>query len=86
MVAEVDGIVTRIDVDAGDLVERGDLLVQIDPVDLERAVQRAELDVKTSQNDLAQLMEETDDADIAVAEANLAEAQENLADVHGRSQ
>jgi HlyD family secretion protein len=81
VVAEVEGTVTSIDVDAGDLVERGDLLVLIDPVDLERAVQRAELDVKTSQNELAQLMEETGDADIAVAEANLAEAQENLADV-----
>ncbi len=81
VVAEVEGAVAQIEVDAGDLVERGDLLVLLDPVDLERAVQRAELDVKTSQNDLAQLMEETDDADIAVAEANLAEAQENLADV-----
>lgn len=81
VVAEVEGSVTSIDVDAGDLVARGDLLILIDPVDLERAVQRAGLDVKTSQNTLAQLMEETSDADIAVAEANLAEAQENLADV-----
>jgi len=81
VVAEVEGSVTSIDVDVGDLVARGDLLILIDPVDLERAVQRAGLDVKTSQNTLAQLMEETSDADIAVAEANLAEALENLADV-----
>ena len=81
VVAEVEGIVTRIHVEAGDTVEQGDLLVLIDPVDLERAVQRAELDVKTNKNNLTQLLEETQDADIAVAEANLAEAQENLVDV-----
>ena len=81
VVAEVSSTVTEILVDTGDSVRQGDVLIRLDTVDLERAVQVAELDVRASQNTLAQLMEETDAADIAVAEAKLAEAQENLADV-----
>lgn len=78
---EVNGVVKTIKVKVGDQVQAGDLLLALDTVALERAVKRAELAVNAQRNNLAQLTEPTDAAELAVAEAKLAEAQENLADV-----
>jgi HlyD family secretion protein len=81
VVFQVSGIVTEIAVDVGDEVAAGDLLVALDATDLERAVQRAELDVETSQAELDQFLEPANPAEIASARANLASAQEQLAEL-----
>ncbi len=77
----VGGTVQSINVAVGDAVAAGDLLLTLDTVTLERALKRAELSVEAQRNALEQLTEAATAAEIAVAEANLAEAQQNLADV-----
>ncbi|MBX3013311.1 MAG: efflux RND transporter periplasmic adaptor subunit [Caldilineaceae bacterium] len=79
--ADVSGLVNTVHVRVGDQVAAGDLLLVLDTVALERAAKRAELTVDAQRNNLAQLSEPADDAELALAEANLASAQENLADV-----
>ncbi|MFZ4662244.1 MAG: efflux RND transporter periplasmic adaptor subunit [Caldilineaceae bacterium] len=78
---EVSGVVKSVKVKAGDQVQAGDLLLAFDTVALERAVKRAQLTVAAQRNNVAKLTEPADAAELAVAEANLADAQENLADV-----
>ncbi|MEZ4732715.1 MAG: efflux RND transporter periplasmic adaptor subunit [Caldilineaceae bacterium] len=78
---DVSGVVNQVNVKVGDQVAAGDVLLSLDTVALERAVKRAELTVEAQRNNLAKLTEPADAAEIAVAEANLAEAQETLADV-----
>ena len=65
---QVEGIVTEVAVKAGDEVAAGDLLLALDTADLERAVQRAELTVATSQAALDKLLEPATEADIAAAQ------------------
>jgi HlyD family secretion protein len=77
----VDGLITEVTVEVGDEVAAGDLLVALDTVDLERAIQRAELELATGQAQLDKLLEPADPADIAAAQANLVSAKENLAAV-----
>lgn len=77
----VSGAVKSIAVKVGDQVEAGDTLLTIDTVTLERAVKRAELDMESRRNALEQLNEPATDAEIALAQATLAEAQQNLVDV-----
>lgn len=78
---DVSAEVAEITVNVGDQVRAGDLLITLDTTELERAVILAELEVEAQRNALAQLTEEADTAEIAVAQANLIEVQENLADV-----
>lgn len=78
---DVSGKVQSINVHVGDQVSAGDLLLTLDTVAVERALKRAELAVDAQRNALAQLTEEATDAELAVARANLAEAEQNLADV-----
>lgn len=78
---DVSGVVNTVNVKVGAQVKRGDVLLVLDTIALERAVKRAELTVDTQRNNLAKLTEPADAAELALAEANLAEAQENLADV-----
>lgn len=78
---DVSGVVNRVNVKVGAQVKRGDVLLALDTIALERAVKRAELTVDTQRNNLAKLTEPADAAELALAEANLAEAKENLADV-----
>lgn len=78
---DVSGVVNQVNVKVGAQVKRGDVLLVLDTIALERAVKRAELTVDTQRNNLAKLTEPADAAELALAEANLAEAQENLADV-----
>lgn len=78
---EVAGKVQTVSVKVGDQVAAGDLLITLDTVALERALKRAELAVEAQRASLEQLTEEATDAELAVARANLAEAEQNLADV-----
>ncbi len=78
---DVSGLVNAVHVNVGDGVAAGDLLLTLDTVTLERALKRAELAVEAQGNALTQLSEAATDSELAVAQANLIEAQENLADV-----
>jgi len=77
----VDGVVEEINVEVGDTVNAGDLLLKLDKTELERAVTQAELNVETAKLALADLQTPATASALAVAEANLTEAKENLADV-----
>ncbi|MCB0043913.1 MAG: efflux RND transporter periplasmic adaptor subunit [Caldilineaceae bacterium] len=79
--ADVDGQVIDVYASVGDNVQAGEALVRLRTTDLERTAKNAELSVSAAKNQLTQASEETGAAEIAVAQANLLEAQENLADV-----
>ncbi len=81
VVLGVDGIVTEVAVEVGDLVAADDLLVALDTTDLERAVKKAELNLDSAQTQLDKLLEPADQAEVASARAGLASAQQNLAEV-----
>lgn len=78
---DVSGVAKDVLVEAGDTVEVGDTLLLLETTDLERAVLRAELSVRSIRNEIDQQTETGTAAEIAVAEAALAEAEENLADL-----
>jgi HlyD family secretion protein len=81
VVLGVDGTVNAIYVKAGDKVQAGDPLLALDTVSLERSVRRSELAVQSQLNRQQQLQEDASAADVAVAQANLGSALENLAQV-----
>ena len=78
---QVEGVIAEIAVEVGDAVEAGELLATLETIDLERAVDRAELALKTQQNGLDQLLEPASAADIEAARINLAAANESLAEL-----
>lgn len=75
------GIVDRVFVAEGDVVEQGQLLAVLDTTDLEAAVQSAEDALALQEAALAQLKAPASEEDIAAAEAELASAQAALADL-----
>ena len=77
---QVDGEVNQIAVKPGDFVAAGDLLLSLDTSELERDALRAQLNVESAKNQIDQLTEPADPSDLAAAEADLAEAIENLAE------
>ena len=77
----VDGQVTAIAVAVGDEVKAGDILLQLDVTDLQRAVDEAELQVESARLALVELETPATASDLQQAQATLVEAQENLADV-----
>ncbi len=80
-VLQVEGVITEINVKPGDMVTTGDILLALDTTDLERAAQRAQLSLATSQNELAKLREPASQAEIEAARSELASAKENLAEL-----
>lgn len=78
---QVEGVIAEIEVEVGDEVKAGDLLATLESIDLERAVDRAELALNLQQNSLDQLLEPADPAEIAAAKMQLASAKESLADL-----
>lgn len=80
-VLQAEGVVKEVTVKPGDAVKPGDILVVLDATTLERAVERAKLNLAVSQNQLAQLQEPASEADIAAAQANLAASKEALAEL-----
>jgi len=78
VVLEVDGTISQVNVQVGDWVAADDLLIALDTAELERSVERAEVDLASTQADLVKLQQGSDPGEIVVAEANLAAAKENL--------
>ncbi len=79
VVLMVGGIVDQVNVEIGDQVKVGTVLVQLDTQKLEWAVQDAEMNLESSRIGLAKLNEDVDEIDIALADANYLLAKENLA-------
>lgn len=77
----VEGIITEVDVQPGDKVSAGDLLLTLDKTKLEQAVRYAELALDVAENQLDQLQEPPSSAEVASGQANLLAAKENLADL-----
>ncbi len=79
VVLETSGKIDRLAAQVGDFVKAGDLLVALDTSLLEAAMERAEISLETARIGLEELTDEPEASDIAVAEANLLQAKENLA-------
>lgn len=80
VVLEAAGQVDTIEVEEGDRVAAGDVLVTLDTTYLDWAVEQAEIGFETARIDFEELGEQVKESDIAVAEADLLLAQENLAE------
>ena len=76
----VSGRVAKINVKAGDRVQAGDVLVQLENDDLERAVTAAEQDLKIQQANLAELTKDPTPEDLEAAQQAVANAQAQLDD------
>lgn len=76
-----EGIIAEVYVEEGDEVKVGDLLLSLETDDLERAVRQAEIALEVNRNQLAQLMEPANAAEIESAQASLASAKESLAEL-----
>jgi len=79
VVIMVGGIVDAVNIEVGDPVKRGEVLVKLDTQDLEWAVQKAEMGLESARLSLAKLNETVEETDIAEAEAAYLLAKENLA-------
>jgi HlyD family secretion protein len=78
---QVEGVIAEIEVEVGDAVEAGELLATLETIDLERAIDRAELALKLQQNALDQLLEPVTPAEIKAAKVNLTAAKESLTEL-----
>ena len=72
---ETGGVVKNVMVEPGDEVEAGDLLVQLDTVDAELAIQEAEAQLANAQANLQQLRGQPRPVDVAAAEQQVDEAE-----------
>ncbi|MEZ4870105.1 MAG: efflux RND transporter periplasmic adaptor subunit [Caldilineaceae bacterium] len=79
VVLMVGGIVDKVNVEVGDQVKKGDLLIALNTQELDWAVQQAEMDLESSRLSLAKLNETVEQTDVAKAEANYLLAKENYA-------
>ncbi|MCA9960986.1 MAG: HlyD family efflux transporter periplasmic adaptor subunit, partial [Anaerolineales bacterium] len=73
------GTVAHVYVAVGDQVEAGDVLLELETADLQRALASAQQSLLIQENNLAKLLEPAAAADIAAAEASVANAQATLA-------
>ena len=68
LVAHIDGFVKDVLVEVGDTVNAGDLLLSLDPDDLQRAVEQARIDLASSQLRLRRLLTSADEIDMELGE------------------
>ncbi|MEZ4870173.1 MAG: efflux RND transporter periplasmic adaptor subunit [Caldilineaceae bacterium] len=78
---QVSGAISQVNMQAGDVVTAGQVLMSLDTTDLQRALVLAQLAVATDQNQVDQLNAPPTAADLATAKANLASAQTALANL-----
>lgn len=81
VVLNASGRVDEIHVEVGDTVQAGDVLIELDTTYLAWAVEQAEIAFETARINFEEAGDEIKDSDIAVAQANLLLAQEQLAEV-----
>lgn len=81
VVVEVNGTVSEILVDVGDVVTTGDVLARLDSREAVQAVQQSLLNLASAQADLNELLTGASASELAGAEASLRSAQAKLADV-----
>jgi len=72
------GEVREIRVERGDRVERGQVLAALDTKDLQIAIAQADLGLRSSELQLARLMADPNEEDVAAARALVASAEESL--------
>jgi HlyD family secretion protein len=77
----IAGTVERVYVEVGDTVKAGDVLVQIETDNLQRAVESAKQNLAISEATLAELRAAPDAEDLAAAQAAVANAQAQLDDL-----
>jgi multidrug efflux pump subunit AcrA (membrane-fusion protein) len=77
-VMETGGIVAEVNVEVGDAVTAGQVLLTLDTTDLERAADQAELNVEAARLALDDVQTPATASELAEAEASLLEARENL--------
>ena len=77
----VNGRVAKVYVTTGDRVHTGDILIQLETDDLERALTAAEQDLNIQQANLAQLTEKPAREDLDAAQKAVANAQAQLDDL-----
>lgn len=77
----VEGIITEVDVQPGDTVSKDDLLLSLDTTELEQTIRYAELTLDVAENQMDQLQEPPNPAEVASAKASLLAAKENLAEL-----
>lgn len=77
----VAGRVAQVHIQTGDRVQAGDILIQLENDDLERAVKAAEQDLAIQQANLAQLTREPSEQDLDAAQKAVANAQAQLDDL-----
>lgn len=75
------GRVERVYVRVGDLVQAGDVLIQVESDDLQRAVKSAEQTLAMREANLDELLQEPGEKDVAAAKASVASAQATLDDL-----
>jgi len=81
---KVSGTIARIYVNMGDVVSKGDTLLELETTALQRQVREAELNLEIRQLQLAKLKAGPSEEDIAIAKANLAAAQNRLEQLRKR--
>ncbi len=79
VVLETSGMIDDVMAQVGDLVDAGDVIVALETSQLEDALERAEIGLETARIGLEELTDTPEESDVAVAEANLLQAKENLA-------
>ncbi|MCB0033132.1 MAG: efflux RND transporter periplasmic adaptor subunit [Anaerolineales bacterium] len=72
------GQVMQVNVEVGDVVNEGDVLVELERTALERAVSNAEQSLTIQESNLAKLLAPPNETDLVVAEAAVASAQARL--------
>ena len=78
LVAHIDGFVKDVLVEVGDTVNAGDLLLSLDPDDLQRAVEQARIDLASSQLRLRRLLTSADEIDMELGNLSVAQAELDL--------
>ncbi|TEU14010.1 MAG: HlyD family efflux transporter periplasmic adaptor subunit [Anaerolineales bacterium] len=81
LVFGTSGRVSEVLVEAGDVVAAGQVLVRLDPIDLELSVAKARLSFASAENQLRKLLADSTEADLAAALASVKSAEESLARV-----
>ncbi|CAN5527424.1 hypothetical protein BH10CHL1_BH10CHL1_15760 [soil metagenome] len=78
VVLDASGKISDVNVEVGDEVSAGDLIVALDTTDLQAAVKKAEMNLETARLAFEELSKGVDPSDIALSEAQLMQASETL--------